>query len=131
MLDKRRIRLMARMSAYEKKHAKEDLKISTYYKKDYASLNTLISILWLTVGYVIVAGLVGLCNMDTILEDLTISKLVMLGGFVVGVYLVLVIIYSICASSFYKSKYTKAKQRVKKYYRDLSRLGKMEIKEKR
>ena len=28
MLDKKRIRLMAKMSAYEKKHAKEDLRIS-------------------------------------------------------------------------------------------------------
>ena len=38
MLDKKRIRLMAKMSAYEKKHAKEDLRISSYYKKDYASV---------------------------------------------------------------------------------------------
>ena len=50
MLDKKRIRLMAKMSAYEKKHAKEDLRISSYYKKDYASLNTLITVLWITVG---------------------------------------------------------------------------------
>lgn len=131
MLDKRRIRLMARMSAYEKKHAKEDLKISTYYKKDYASLNTLISILWVTVGYVIAAAFVILCNLDTLLENLTIGKFVLIGGIAVGGYLVLIIVYSICASSFYKSKYTKAKQRVKRYYRDLSRLGKMGMKEKR
>lgn len=131
MLDKRRIRLMARMSAYEKKHVKEDLKISTYYKKDYASLNTLISILWVTVGYVIVAGLVILCNLDALLENLTIGKLMLMGGVAVGGYLVLIIVYSICAGSFYKSKYTKAKSRVKRFYRDLSRLGKMEMKEKR
>ena len=37
MLDKKRIRLMAKMSAYEKKHEKEDLRISSYYKKDYES----------------------------------------------------------------------------------------------
>lgn len=33
MLDKKRIRLMVKMSAYEKKNANEDLKISSYYRK--------------------------------------------------------------------------------------------------
>ncbi|WP_251390845.1 hypothetical protein [Mediterraneibacter agrestimuris] len=131
MLDKRRIRLMARMSAYEKNHIKQDLKISTYYKKDYASLNTLITLLWITVGYVIVAGLYALCNMDAILKNLDLNKLFLLVGIAVGVYLMLVIIYCVCASSFYKAKHNHAKQRVKKFYRDLARLEKMDIKENR
>ena len=131
MLDKKRIKLMTRMSAYEKKHINQDLKISTYYKKDYASLNTLISVLWVTVGYVIVAGLFALCNMDAILKDLDLTKLFLLVGIAAGGYLILIIIYSVCASSFYKTKHNRAKQRVKKYYRDLARLEKMEIKEKK
>lgn len=129
MLDKRRIRLMARMSAYEKNQIKQDLKISTYYKKDYASLNTLITLLWITIGYVIVAGLYALCNMDAILKNLDLNKLFLLVGIAVGVYLILVIIYCVCASSFYKAKHNHAKQRVKKFYRDLARLEKMDIKE--
>lgn len=131
MLDKRRIRLMTRMAMYDKNNVKEDLKISTYYKKDYASLNTLITVLWITVGYVIVAGMFALCNMEAILKNLTISKLLLIGGIAVGIYLILVILYCICASSYYKARHNKAKQRVKKYYRDLARLGKMEMKEKR
>ena len=58
MLDNRRIRLMSRMALYEKESAKEDLKISSYYKRDYTSLNTLISIMWITVGYVMAAALI-------------------------------------------------------------------------
>lgn len=125
MLDKRRIKLMARMSSYEKKHLNRDLKISTYYKKDYASLNTLITILWITAGYAIMAGLYALCNIDAILKDLDMMKLFLLVGIVVGGYLIVVIIYGVCASSFYKTKHNRAKQRVKKYYRDLSRLEKL------
>ncbi len=131
MLDKRRIRLMARMSAYEKKHIKQDLKISTYYKKDYSSLNTLITLLWITVGYVIVAALYVLCNMDAILENLDLTKLFLLIGVTVGAYLMLVIVYCVCASSYYKDRHSRAKQRVKKYYRDLARLEKMDLKEKK
>jgi len=128
MLDKKRIRLMAKMSAYEKKHAKEDLRISSYYKKDYASLNTLITVLWITVGYAILAGLYALCNLNTLLENLTITKLLLMIAVAVGIYLILVVMF---AGNFYKGKYNKAKQRMKKYYRDLTQLGKMEMKEKK
>ena len=131
MLDKNRIRLMTKMAQYEKSLAPEDLKISSYYKKDYASLNTLITAIWITIGYAMLVGLVVLCYVDALLKDLTITKLIMLAGIIVAVYVVLLITYCVCASCFYKSKHNKAKQRVKKYYRDLSRLGKMYMKEKR
>lgn len=131
MLDQKRIRLMCKMAAYEKKSAAEDIKISTYYRKDYASLNTWITIFWITAGYAIAAGLIVLCNMDSILENLTITKMLLLLVIVIGIYIILLIVYGVYASGFYKERHNKAKQRVKKYYRDLSRLGKMEMKEKK
>lgn len=130
MLDKRKIRLMSRMAMYEKHYIREDMRISSYYKKDYSSLNTLISILWVTIGYIIIAGIIALINMEVILEDLTIQKMVFLVGAVALGYIIVLIIYGFCASSFYKNKHTKAKQRVKRYYRDLTRLGKVSAKEK-
>lgn len=131
MLDKRRIRVMTRMSMYEKKNIQKDLRISTYYKKDYASLNTWITILWITVGYAIIVGLGGLCFMDQILNNLTLQKLAILCGIVVGVYLILIIVYGVCASSYYKGVYSRAKHRMKRYYRDLNTLEKMMMKEKK
>lgn len=131
MLDKERIRLMTKMAAYENTLAPDDLKISSYYKKDYSSLNTLITAIWVTIGYAIAAGLVILCNVDAMLKDLTVAKLIIIAAVVVGAYIILLVAYCVCASSFYKLKHNKAKQRVKKYYRDLSRLGKMCMKEKK
>lgn len=130
MLDKKRIRLMTKMAIYEKHHIKEDLGISSYYRKDYSSLNTLITVLWITVGYVAAAGLAAVCNMEALLENLTINKLILLCAVAAGGYLVLVIGYIVGAGSYYSAKHNKAKQRVKMYYRDLARLEKMEIKEK-
>lgn len=130
MLDKNRIRLMTKMAQYEKSLAPEDLKISSYYKKDYASMNTLITVIWITIGYALAAGLVVLCNVDALLKDLTMTKMFIIIAVAVGVYIILLVVYCVCASSFYKSKHNKAKQRVKMYYRDLSRLGKMYMKEK-
>ena len=130
MLDKNRVRLMTKMAAYEKSLAVEDFKISSYYKKDYASMNTLITAIWVTIGYALIVGLVGVCNLDALLKDLTVTKLFIMGGAVVGAYLVILIIYCVCPGSFYKTRHNKAKQRMKKYYRDLSRLGKLYMKEK-
>lgn len=121
---------MTKMAQYEKSLAPEDLKISSYYKKDYASLNTLITVIWITIGYALAAGLVILCNVDALLKDLTMTKLFIMIAVAVGAYIILLVVYCVCASSFYKSKHNKAKQRVKMYYRDLSRLGKMYMKEK-
>ena len=129
MLDKRRIRLMTKAAIYEKKCAEEDIRISSYYKKDYASLNTWVTQLWVTAGYLLAAVLVLICAGDVILESLTIIKLIAICAVAVCIYLALLIVYGIGAGRFYKRKHTRAKQRVKKYYRDLSRIEKLYKKE--
>ena len=52
MLDKDRIRLMTKMSIYEKNY-RDDFKIADYYRKDYASLKRWITLIWVTIGYAI------------------------------------------------------------------------------
>ena len=121
---------MTKIAVYEKEYADEDLKISSYYKKDYSSFHTWITLIWVTVGYLIAMGLFFLCNADTILEGITVVKLILLVALALGFYLVLLILYGVGSGSFYKKKHGRAKQRVKKYYRDLCRLEKMCKKEK-
>ena len=123
MLDKKRIRLMVRMASYEKTNAKQDQKIS--------SLNTLITILWITLGYAIIVGLAVICGMDILFENLTIIRMLILVGLVVVGYIIVLVIYGVCASSYYKSKHNRAKQRVKRYYRDMSKLENYGKKERR
>ena len=131
MLDKRKIRLMTKMAIYEKKYGEEDIKISGYYKKDYSSLNTWITLFWVSAGYLLAAALLVLCGADAILEGLTFLKLLVLIAIAAGAYFALLIIYGIGSGKFYRRKHTQAKQRVKKYYRDMSRLEKIYKKEYR
>ena len=131
MLDKRKIRLMTKMAIYEKKYGEEDIKISGYYKKDYSSLNTWITLIWFSAGYLLAAALLVLCGADAILEGLTFLKLLVLIAIAAGAYFALLIIYGIGSGKFYRRKHTQAKQRVKKYYRDMSRLEKIYKKEYR
>lgn len=131
MLDKRKIRLMTRAAIYEKRHGEEDLKVSGYYKKDYTSLNTWITIIWITVGYALLGGVLFLCYGDALLEGITIMRLFFYAAVALGAYLVLVIIYGIGAGNFYSKKHARAKQRVKRYMRDISRLEKMNNKKEK
>lgn len=130
MLDKNRIRLMTKMASYENTLVEEDLKISGYYRRDYVSLKTLVTALWTTVGYVMAAGLFVLCNLDALLKNLTMAKMFFLAAAAVGIYIILMVVFCMYAHSFYKKKHNMAKLRVKKYYRNLSRAGKMYMKEK-
>lgn len=130
MLDENRVKLMAQMAAYESTQGKEDQKISSFHKKDYTSLNTLITIIWITIGYAILAALLMIGYMDLLMAEFTMRRMILLGAVAVGAYLLLIIMYGLGANDFYKRRYNLAKKRMKKYYRDLRRLGKLYDKER-
>ena len=116
---------MTRAAIYEKEYGEEDLKITSYYKKDYSSLNTWITLIWVTAGYILLGGIIFLCFGESLVEGLTIMRLLFLAAVAVALYLALMILYGIGAGNFYSKKHIRAKQRVKKYLRDISRLEKM------
>lgn len=131
MLDKKKIRLMTRAAIYEKRYGEEDIKISGYYQKDYASLNTWLTLIWVTIGFALTAVILFFSNGEAIIEGLTVMKLFILLVITAGAYFSLLIVYGIGAGSFYRKKHIQAKQRVKKYMRDLSRLEKMNLKKEK
>lgn len=125
MIDEKKVKLMTRMASYENKEGREDFKISAYYRKDYASLHTLYTVIWVTAGYGCLALLMGICMFDSLMESLSIGKLVALGAAVVIGYLVVVVVYAVVTHTVYSKKHRKARMRVKKYNHDLARLLKI------
>ena len=122
---------MTRAAIYEKRYGEEDIKITGYYQKDYSSLNTWITLIWITVAFFLVVALLFLAGGDSLMEGITIMKLLILAAIILGLYLSLLIIYGIGAGSFYRKKHIRAKQRMKRYMRDLSRLEKMNLKKEK
>lgn len=131
MLNENRIKVMARMAMYEKKQGDEDLKINAYYKRDYVSYKTLISVIWVTIAYALVVVLAASIFLDEILQKISVDFIVMSMIGVVGVYLCIMLFYVIGASTFYKKKYSDARERLKKFNHNLTRLNKMYEKERR
>ena len=83
MLNEKRVKHMVKLASYDTKYGSEDMKVSTYFKNDYISLNLLFTFLWTTVSYVILVALLGLSYMDFLLENLTLEKIIYIGGTVV------------------------------------------------
>lgn len=125
MLDEKKVRLMTRLAFYEETQGKEDFKISAYYRKDYVSLHMLCSFIWVTVGYVCVAALTVLAGLDSLLGNMSMAVMVMIGGMTIVGWLAVIIIYMMITSHVFNEKHRNSRQRVKKYNHDLTRLLKM------
>ena len=131
MLDKQKVKLMTDLAIYEQNQGKEDLKINEYYRKDYAELHTICSIIWVTLGYAGVVGLFGLAVLDYLLLNISKTLIITLGLEIIGGYFAVLIVYSLVAQYLFRQKHKEARERIKFYNNDLTKLLKMYEKEKR
>lgn len=129
MLDERKVKLMTKLALYDQTQGKEDFKISEYYRKDYAGMHVIFSVLWVTVGYVIAGALVMLAGMDSLMEQMSTGLIVTLGGIAIIGYVAVLVLYIIVTSHVYNKKHQDARQRVKKYNHTLTKLLKIYEKE--
>lgn len=125
MVNEKKVRLMTRMAMYEEKAGREDLKITAYSKKDYVGFQTTITVLWITAGYLLVAGIGIFAFIDELFGALSFSALLVFAGVVFALYLAIVISYGIGSAKFYRKKYDRARKRTKIFNHDLTRLSRM------
>ncbi len=131
MLNEERVKHMIRLADYEAKGGKEEIKISSHFKKDYIGLNTFLSVVWMTVAYVLFVGGIWLAIRDLITAEITKEQNLYLLILVTGIYLVFLVVYIIKARRFYKRKHARAYHRVKKFKKNLIILEEMYEKEDR
>lgn len=130
MLNEERVKTMTKMATYEAGPGQEDIKISSYFKKDYTSMHALLTVLWTTIGYAVAVALGLVLNMEKLLGNLTMKRIFIIGAGIIIAYVVVLITFCVISSIIYNKKYNIAKQNVKMYYRQLGRLNRMYEKEK-
>ena len=131
MLDERKVKLMTKLALYEETYVKVDFKISSYYRKDYASLLVIYAFLSVSVGYVCLVALLLLAGVEDIMSNMSNGLILFLFLIILAGYVGVVIVYCGIASHIYNEKHKKARKRVKKYNHNLIQLLKMYEKEKR
>lgn len=131
MLDKQKVKLMTELAFYEQNQGKEDFKINEYYRKDYAGFHTICSIIWVTLGYAGIVGLAMFAALDFILVNISKAMIITLAVGILSGYLAILVIYIILAHHVFNKKHKEARQRIKIFNHNLTRLLKMYEKEKR
>ena len=124
MIDSEKVRMMARLEAYEKGRGRKDLKMHRYTMRGYLSLRLMESFFAGTLAYAMGAGLYMMRYYSNIMtEGLAFSY----GGIfrnMLVVYAVLMAAYLIVTYRIEAKRYLKMRKSVKRYDRELLALKK-------
>lgn len=129
MLNEERVKHMIKLADYETKGGNEEIKISSYFKKDYISINTMWTLLWMTIAYAFCVIAVWLSVRDLVTVEMTQSQIWSVFILIAGIYFMLFVVYTVIARRYYKKKHARAYHRVKKFKENLAVLERMYEKE--
>lgn len=130
MLNNEKIILMTKLSLYEQKNQKKEIKSSRYFKSDYMLMKMLGSFACVTLGYLLALVLWIIYSSDQI-----ISKMTTTGAFVglvvvlVIIYIALTVVYMIFSYTFFSHRFRKIRRNLKEYNSDLKTLHRIQEQE--
>lgn len=122
MLNTDKIRVMTKLSMYEKKEGKDDLKVCQYYKTDYIRLHVIRTIVSITIGYLITLILIGLYQLNYLIEEAVHLNYTLLATYIIGIYLMILVVYVLITMIGYNIKYNRARKEVARYLKGIKYL---------
>jgi len=125
MLNEKRVKHMVKLASYENRHGEEDFKVGSFFAKDYISYNMLISLVWVTLGYISLVVILGMTYINEILEYMHADNLVWIIASLILIYVGILVLYGKLAKSYYEKKHLKSKNNVKEFRKNLETLEKM------
>lgn len=130
MLDEKKVRLMTKMSIYEKRDGKHDIKLAKYFKSDYVHYQLLRVVVAVTFGYLLVLGLALIYKSDYLIAEAVVLDYAAIGKQVLKYYLILLLSLGLLAVVGYSIAYTVSRKRLSNYYNLLKKLKKIYKEEK-
>lgn len=125
MLDEEKIKLMTKITIYEKNEDTADLTMSRYYKEDYVKYHCLKTLVSVTICYWLVFALYILINFEEVLNTLnTMDYFKVISRLMFG-YVIAMGVFYLYAFIVYNFKYSKAKKGLVEYNSNLKKLIKL------
>ena len=115
MLNESKIKIMTYLAKEEQKNKSEAFHIMDYYKYDYIRYHLIKSFLSVSVGYVIILGLVALYKAEYLIANAILLDYKSIGTAVAGIYLLVLIGYSLLTVLICSARYDKSKMHVGRY----------------
>ncbi len=115
MVDERKVRLMTKLSIYEKHEKNKDLVVSRYFRGDFVRFNVLKTWIFVTIAYWTVVAAFVFVGFDEVLAQLNNIDYFDVMYKYLGYYAALCIILCVISGFVYKYRYAKAKPRLTRY----------------
>ena len=125
MVNMRKVRLMTKLAIYEKKEGKEDIRLGNFFRRDYVRLKNLQNIVIVTIGYLLILGMIGTYRMEYLIKEAVNLDYVGIGKLILGVYVIIITIYVMIALVGYGLYYDYSRKKLSKYFRMLRLLRSM------
>ena len=125
MVNMRKVRLMTKLAIYEKKEGKEDIRLGNFFRRDYVRLKNLHNIVIVTIGYLLILGMIGAYRMEYLIKEAVNLDYVGIGKLILGVYVIIITIYVMIALVGYGLYYDYSRKKLSKYFRMLRLLRSM------
>lgn len=122
MVNKRKVRLMARTNMYEVHEGINDLPKAKYYKNDYVSLHMWTTAIAVTAAYFLILLLVAVCNFENIINSLTSMNYTVLLVILVMSFIAMQVIFLIIAYFVFSYRYVEAENGIKIYQNRLHKI---------
>ena len=124
-MDEEKIRLMTRITMYEKNQNMGDLILSKFYKEDYVKYGCLKTLVATTFCYWLCVAVYVLLRFDKVLNDINSMDYFKVIGRLMAGYIIAMVVFYIYAFIVYNYKYSKAKPRLIAYNKMLKKLIKL------
>lgn len=121
MIDVEKVRLMTKISIYEKGIGKEDIRINRWKYSSYVILKTIENIIYVSIAYLLGVMLYFIKFIPNLVSSKAYAYKNMAMHLIV-LYIVLMIIVWIFSYLHYKSKYKEAIRRIIEYDKDMDQL---------
>lgn len=130
MINKRKVRLMARTAMYEKHEGSRELKSAGYYRGDYVGVRMLLAGVSATVAYLLCLILICAYKFEYIVSHLTELNYRKIFSTALVVYVLLLITYQVIAYFIFSMRYNECQSGVKFYLSRLKKIDKLNKAEK-
>lgn len=125
MVNTRKVRLMTKLALYEKGEGKEDIKLGKYYRRDFVRLKLLQNVVAVTVGYLLILGMIGAYKMEYLIREAVNLDYIGIAKTILGVYIILMTVYLMATMVGYSLYYNYSRKKLAKYFRMLRKLRSM------
>ena len=131
MLNNQKIKKMHKLALYESGEGKKHLAISNYYRSDYIGLALIKNFFLTTIAYGLLLLIYFGYRSEYLMENIHKMNLALMALQIIGLYIIMVVGYSILTYIYCSVKYAKAQKGIQEYYKGLTQMKKAYDREER